>query len=102
MEILKSSTREGADGGFIAWARPTAFTRTCRCRLWHQLTGALLAFVKDPVASRGTNLVELYSNFVESFEAKIDQMALVQIVAEAAKQLYPSRPFVAEGACVVY
>lgn len=68
-------------------------------RLWHQLTDALLSFVKDPASSRGTNLVELYTSFVESFEAKIDQMALVQIVVEAAKQLYPSRPFVAEGVC---
>jgi len=105
MEILKSSplAKVRADGGFIAWARPSGIHCTCRCRLWHQLTGALLAFVKDPVASRGTNLVELYSNFVESFEAKIDQMALVQIVAEAAKQLDPSPDLpVAEGACAVY
>ena len=53
--------------------------------------------MKDPLSSRGTNLVDLYLHFVESFEAKLDQMALVQIVAEVAKQLYPSRPYVADG-----
>jgi hypothetical protein len=29
------------------------------CRLWHQLTEALLAFVKDKRASRGRNLIEV-------------------------------------------
>lgn len=39
-------------------------------RLWHQLTLKLERFVKDPDLSKGENLVQLYQNFIASFENK--------------------------------
>ena len=70
-------------------------------RHWHELTEHLLASIKaqtlkpeseasEPV--RQLNLVELYRNFISEFESKLNQLSLVLILAEFAKQFYAYRP----------
>lgn len=40
------------------------------CRLWHQLTLKLETFVKHPALQKEDNLVQLYNNFLSTFENK--------------------------------
>lgn len=40
------------------------------CRLWHQLTLKLETFVKHPALQKGDNLIQLYVNFLSTFESK--------------------------------
>ncbi|XP_031827513.1 regulatory particle non-ATPase 9 [Nomia melanderi] len=55
-------------------------------RLWHQLTLKLEAFVKHPSLSKGDNLVQLYVNFLSTFENKINPLSLVEILAAVIQQ----------------
>ncbi|KAF6210323.1 hypothetical protein GE061_013427 [Apolygus lucorum] len=50
-------------------------------KLWHQLTIKLSTFVKNEHLQKGTELIELYQNFIQGFENKINPLALVEIVA---------------------
>ncbi|XP_014255171.1 26S proteasome non-ATPase regulatory subunit 13-like [Cimex lectularius] len=51
-------------------------------KLWHELTLKLGTFVKnEQLAQNGTELIELYNNFIQGFESKINPLALVEIVA---------------------
>lgn len=80
-------------------------------RLWHQLTIELDAFTKDSSNSRGDNFlrvvlisfvfrlphatyVQLYNEFIKSFEAKLSQIKLIHIVIACSAQMCPSRPVV--------
>jgi len=56
-------------------------------RLWHQLTLALLEFVKDPVFVGNDGLVKLYDNFIADFEMKMNPLSLVEISAYIFKQI---------------
>lgn len=42
----------------------------CVCRLWHQLTLKLETFVKHPQLNKDDNLIQLYNNFLSTFENK--------------------------------
>lgn len=66
-------------------------------KLWAQLTDALLSFVRDPKNSRGDNFLQLYDRFVAPVETKLNQVRVVQFVALAARQYYPSMPYIPAG-----
>ncbi|XP_020279106.1 26S proteasome non-ATPase regulatory subunit 13 [Pseudomyrmex gracilis] len=55
-------------------------------RLWHQLTLKLETFVKHPVLQQGDNLVQLYTNFLSTFENKINPLSFVEILAHVIQQ----------------
>jgi hypothetical protein len=56
-------------------------------RLWHQLTLHLIELAKNPVALEKLNLVELYKNFIVSFETKLNQLSFVRILVDLSRQL---------------
>ncbi|XP_075212883.1 regulatory particle non-ATPase 9 [Lycorma delicatula] len=80
-------------------------------KLWHQLTIKLRAFVKNPNLQKGDELLQLYQNFIQNFENKINPLALVEIIAcivpkfadqkEAIKFLEGTEPKVRESNCAV-
>jgi len=43
--------------------------------------------------------VQLYESFVAPAEGRLSQLRVVQFVASVAQQLYPSRPYNADGEC---
>ncbi|XP_034951257.1 26S proteasome non-ATPase regulatory subunit 13 [Chelonus insularis] len=55
-------------------------------RLWHQLTLKLETFVKHPALQKGDNLIQLYKNFLSTFENKINSLSLVEISAHIVQQ----------------
>ncbi|CAH1987176.1 unnamed protein product [Acanthoscelides obtectus] len=55
-------------------------------RLWHQLTLKILKFIKKPELQKGDNLIQLYSNFIQTFENKINPLSLVEIAALVVEQ----------------
>ncbi|KAK9876045.1 hypothetical protein WA026_011155 [Henosepilachna vigintioctopunctata] len=55
-------------------------------KLWHQLTLKLLKFIKKPELQQGDNLLQLYNNFIHTFENKINPLSLVEIVAISIEQ----------------
>ncbi|XP_033222007.1 26S proteasome non-ATPase regulatory subunit 13 [Belonocnema kinseyi] len=55
-------------------------------RLWHQLTLKLETFVKHPALQKGDNLVQLYNNFLSTFENKINPLSLVEILVHVIAQ----------------
>jgi 26S proteasome regulatory subunit N9 len=50
-------------------------------RLWNELTIKLEEFVKNPKVQNEDVLMQLYTNFLSSFETKINPYGLVEIVA---------------------
>ncbi|XP_056639649.1 26S proteasome non-ATPase regulatory subunit 13 [Diorhabda sublineata] len=55
-------------------------------KLWHQITLKLLTFIKKPELQKNDNLIQLYTNFIQSFENKINPLSLVEIVAVVVQQ----------------
>ncbi|KAK9754084.1 PCI domain [Popillia japonica] len=55
-------------------------------KLWHQLTLKLTDFVKNPTLQKGDNLIQLYNNFISTFENKINPLSLVEISAFIVEQ----------------
>ncbi|XP_033325002.1 regulatory particle non-ATPase 9 [Megalopta genalis] len=55
-------------------------------RLWHQLTLKLETFVKHPSLAKGDNLVQLYNNFLSTFENKLNPLSLVEILSHVIQQ----------------
>ncbi|CAH0404395.1 unnamed protein product [Chilo suppressalis] len=55
-------------------------------KLWHQLTLKLMDFVTHPSLQAGENLIQLYNNFLTTFENKINPLSLMEIVAHLVKQ----------------
>ncbi|KAI9788625.1 MAG: 26S proteasome regulatory subunit [Peltula sp. TS41687] len=53
-------------------------------RLWHELTHVLVEYFKHPAS--GPQRIPVYNTFVASFAEKINQLELVTIGLEAAKQ----------------
>ncbi|XP_039259015.1 26S proteasome non-ATPase regulatory subunit 13-like [Styela clava] len=49
-------------------------------KLWHQLTEKLLNIVKFPHYGKGTQLIDMYRNFISDFENKINPLSLVEIL----------------------
>ncbi|XP_026478609.1 26S proteasome non-ATPase regulatory subunit 13-like [Ctenocephalides felis] len=60
-------------------------------KLWHQLTLKLERFVKNPELCKGENLVQVYQNFITSFENKINPLSLVEILAIVVQQIADKR-----------
>ncbi|KAK9506980.1 hypothetical protein O3M35_008819 [Rhynocoris fuscipes] len=50
-------------------------------KLWHQLTLKLSSFVTNEHLQKGRELIDLYNNFIQAFENKINPLALVEIVS---------------------
>ncbi|CAB3360789.1 Hypothetical predicted protein [Cloeon dipterum] len=55
-------------------------------KLWHQITLKLGNFVKHPALLTGDKLIQLYNNFIQVFENKINPLALVEIIAIVVQQ----------------
>ncbi|GBP73727.1 26S proteasome non-ATPase regulatory subunit 13 [Eumeta japonica] len=55
-------------------------------KLWHQITIKLEQFVKHPSLQTGDNLIQLYNNFLTTFENKINPLSLMEIVAHVVQQ----------------
>lgn len=56
-------------------------------KLYHELTGALEAFVKDPASQKpDMNLPKLYIEFIKSFQDKLNQIRLVIICTAISSQ----------------
>eukprot|EP00008_Paramoeba_atlantica_P003845 CAMPEP_0201490026 /NCGR_PEP_ID=MMETSP0151_2-20130828/24723_1 /ASSEMBLY_ACC=CAM_ASM_000257 /TAXON_ID=200890 /ORGANISM="Paramoeba atlantica, Strain 621/1 / CCAP 1560/9" /LENGTH=396 /DNA_ID=CAMNT_0047875813 /DNA_START=60 /DNA_END=1250 /DNA_ORIENTATION=+ len=53
-------------------------------KLWHQLTTALLDFITKE--DYGEKLIPFYENFIRSFESKINQLKLAQIIVHVSKR----------------
>lgn len=51
------------------------------CRLYNELTIKLDTFVKNPKIQNEQALMQLYSNFIQSFETKINPFGLVEIAS---------------------
>lgn len=49
-------------------------------KLWHQLTTVLLQVVKDERFQQGTELLDMYNNFICDFENKIKPLSLVELL----------------------
>ncbi|XP_041971223.1 26S proteasome non-ATPase regulatory subunit 13 [Aricia agestis] len=55
-------------------------------KLWHQLTLKLQELVVKPSLQKDDNLIQLYNNFLTTFENKINPLSLVEIIAHVVKQ----------------
>lgn len=55
-------------------------------KLWHQLTLKIQELVEHPTLQKGDNLIQLYNNFIYTFENKINPLSLVEIIAHIIKQ----------------
>mmetsp|Transcript_31586 Transcript_31586/g.68892 ORF Transcript_31586/g.68892 Transcript_31586/m.68892 type:complete len:381 (+) Transcript_31586:58-1200(+) len=53
-------------------------------KLWHQLSVALEEFLLDPSHNRDDSFYNLYDSFITTFEARLSQIKLSQIVAMIA------------------
>ncbi|XP_065187673.1 26S proteasome non-ATPase regulatory subunit 13-like [Sycon ciliatum] len=50
-----------------------------RKKLWHQLTLVLTEFIKHSFFTEGTNMLDLYSNFIKDFEHRINPLSHVHL-----------------------
>jgi len=64
-------------------------------KLWHQLTIKLLAFVKHPVLQKDRKLLELYENFIQDFEMRINPLSLAEIIVVVTTQITDPKEAVA-------
>jgi 26S proteasome regulatory subunit N9 len=55
--------------------------------LWHQLTAALEELVNLPQFEKGIFLLDLYQNFIKTFESHLQQLRLVHMVIKISKQI---------------
>lgn len=58
------------------------------CRLWHQLTQKLFAFVDHPASK--PYRVNVFNIFVRDFESKMNQLRLVEMGVKVAKDIESS------------
>lgn len=56
-------------------------------RLWHELTEALLKFVKEEHFKTNGGLTELYEQFLSDFEHRINPLSLVELILVIAEEL---------------
>lgn len=50
-------------------------------KLWHQLSNALEEFLSDPKNNKGQDFTQLYSSFLSSVEARLNQVKLATLVS---------------------
>lgn len=64
-----------------------SFQRLSERKLWHQLTNALLSFLRGaPSNGSGPFQVELWNGFIGHFKKKVDQLRLVEMATLVAQQ----------------
>jgi len=56
-------------------------------RLWHQLGIKLNEFIQLPDVQQTVDLVQFYTQFVKSFEARLNQLTLTRLVVTMSKQI---------------
>ncbi|OXA59758.1 26S proteasome non-ATPase regulatory subunit 13 [Folsomia candida] len=56
-------------------------------RLWHQLTIKLGEFVKHPELQEKGQLIELYDNFIQDIEMRINPLSLMEMLAIIVRQI---------------
>jgi len=59
-------------------------------RLWHELTVEMLTFVKNDHFQQNGGLVELYENFLEDFEHRINLLSLAELIAVIVVEIQDS------------
>ncbi|KAJ8874120.1 hypothetical protein PR048_024961 [Dryococelus australis] len=64
-------------------------------KLWHQLTLQLETFVKHPSLQTDGKLIDLYNNFIQVFENKINPLSLVEILSDVVQQFTDKKEAVA-------
>ncbi|XP_063231619.1 26S proteasome non-ATPase regulatory subunit 13 [Bacillus rossius redtenbacheri] len=55
-------------------------------KLWHQITLKLETFVKHPSLQTDGKLIDLYNNFIQVFENKMNPLSLVEILFHVVQQ----------------
>jgi len=56
-------------------------------KLWHQLTAALEELVNLPQFEKGTFLLDLYQNFIKTFESHLQPLRLAHMIIKISKQI---------------
>ncbi|KAJ2943294.1 hypothetical protein O0L34_g12101 [Tuta absoluta] len=64
-------------------------------KLWHQVTLKVQELVSHPSLQKGDNLLQLYNNFICTFENKVNPLSLVEILAYIVQQYTDKREAVA-------
>ncbi|XP_066252065.1 26S proteasome non-ATPase regulatory subunit 13 [Euwallacea similis] len=82
-EYLARKQKEGPKDIVTEWA---ALEELHNKKLWHQLTLKLMVLIKRPELQRGENLIQLYNNFIQTFENKINPLSLVEIIVFVIEQ----------------
>uniref|UniRef100_A0A7S4KKK1 PCI domain-containing protein n=1 Tax=Paramoeba aestuarina TaxID=180227 RepID=A0A7S4KKK1_9EUKA len=77
-------------------AQLTKFSGLHERKLWHQLTVALLEFIHTE-NSYGDKQLALYENFIQSFESKMNQLSLVQIIVRISKTIPDAKNFLQDA-----
>jgi len=62
-------------------------------RLWHQLTEGLESFIADESFWVDRNMLDLYKDFVEKFENKLNPLRLVLFAKKASRQHFTGEAF---------
>ena len=62
-------------------------------RQWHQLTDALFVLIEDESLWVDRNILELYNDFVEKFETKLNPLRLVTFAEKASRQHFTGEHF---------
>ncbi|KAL1502084.1 hypothetical protein ABEB36_007282 [Hypothenemus hampei] len=82
-EYLTKKQKESPKDLIPEWA---ALEELHNKKLWHQLTLKLLVLIKRPELQKSDNLLQLYNNFIQTFENKINPLSLVEIIAIVIEQ----------------
>lgn len=56
------------------------------CRLWHQLSEALLEYSYSRVFEEGTDLIDLYQHLVKDTHTRVNPLKYALITVNTAKQ----------------
>ncbi|ERL87811.1 26S proteasome non-ATPase regulatory subunit 13 [Dendroctonus ponderosae] len=82
-DYLSNQQKEGTKELANEWA---TLEELHNKKLWHQLTLRLMVLIKKPELQKGDHLIQLYNNFIQTFENKINPLSLVEIVAVVIEQ----------------
>jgi 26S proteasome regulatory subunit N9 len=64
----------------------TELSNYYKSKLWHQLTKKLTSIINNPRYQQKLDLIELYENFIQDFEGKINQVELALMIITISKQ----------------
>ncbi|KAF7286681.1 regulatory particle non-ATPase 9 [Rhynchophorus ferrugineus] len=82
-DYLSKKQKEGPKDLVTEWA---SLEELYNKKLWHQLTLRLLVLIKKSELQKGDHLIQLYNNFLQTFENKINPLSLVEIIAIIIEQ----------------